>query len=113
MLRQKQPRQEDKDHLQFVRSLPCAICGDPTATEAAHIRSSELKYGKEPTGMQQKPHDRWTVPLCGAHHREQHEQNEWRWWQAKRVNPFTLALTLHQISGNHELALTAIERHRQ
>jgi hypothetical protein len=109
----RQPRVTDAQHLDFVRSLPCAVCGDDVSTEAAHIRSGELMYGKEHTGMAQKPHDRWTVPLCGAHHREQHSQGEFRWWKAKGVNPFTLAMTLHDISGNHEMALTAIERHRR
>lgn len=109
----RKPREKDEAHLDFVRSLPCAVCGDFTTTEAAHIRSGELMYGKESTGMQTKPSDKWTVPLCGAHHREQHTQNEWRWWKEKKLNPFTLAMTLHGISGNHEMALTAIERHRR
>lgn len=111
-LRQRQPRQHDEPHLAFVRSLPCAICGDNTTTEAAHIRSGNLAYGKEQTGMQQKPHDRWAVPLCGTCHRDQHKQNEWRFWRDIGINPWTLALTLHSISGDHEAAVTAIERHR-
>ncbi len=111
-LRQRQPRIKNNGHLDFIRSLPCAICGDHTSTEAAHIRSVELKYGKDITGGGRKPDDKWATPLCSQHHREQHEQNEYRWWKAKGINPFTLAMTLHDISGNHEMALTAIELHR-
>lgn len=111
-MRQRQPRETDEQHLDFVRSLPCVVCGDDTCTEAAHIRSGNLAYGKENTGMQQKPHDRWTIPLCGRCHRVQHTQNEWRFWRDLKINPWTLAMTLHNISGNHEMALTAIERHR-
>lgn len=112
MLRQRQPRQTDAQHLDFVRSLPCAVCGDNTSTEAAHLRSGELKYGKEQTGGAQKPSDRWVNPLCGRCHREQHQGNEWRWWKSKGINPFTLAMTLHDISGDHAMACTVIERHR-
>ena len=111
-MRLRQPRVKDEAHLEFIRSLPCVSCGDNTATEAAHLRSGELKYGKEQTGMQQKPDDKWTTPLCGICHREQHSQNEWRWWRSKGINPFTLAMTLHDISGNHEMACTVIERHK-
>lgn len=112
MIRQRQPKTSDEAHLDFIRSLPCVSCGDNTATEAAHLRSGNLTYGKESTGGAQKPSDKWTNPLCGRCHREQHEGNEWQWWKAKRINPFTLAMTLHDITGNHELACIAIERHR-
>jgi len=109
----KRPRQKDAAHLSFLRGLCCCICGDNTSVEAAHIRCGELKYGKLPTGMQQKPDDKWCLPVCSKHHREQHTQNEWKWWKEKGVNPFSLAMTLHDISGNHEMALTAIELHRR
>lgn len=38
--------------------------------------------------------------------------NEWRWWQEKRVNGFTLAMTLHDVTGDREAAERAIELHR-
>lgn len=62
--------------------------------------------------MQQKPHDKWTLPLCGKCHRDQHTKNEWQWWKATRINPWTLAMTLHDISGDYAMACTVIERHR-
>ena len=69
-------------------------------------------YGKEHTGGAQKPSDKWITPLCSRHHREQHEGNEWRWWKSKGINCFTLAMSLYNVSGNHEAACTVIERHR-
>lgn len=112
-MRMRQPRQKDEAHLDFVRSLPCVICGDNTSTEAAHIRSGNLKYGKENTGMQQKPHDRWSLPLCSREHRVQHTKNEWKFWKELGINPWTLAMTLYSVSGDHEAALTAIDLHRR
>lgn len=43
---------------------------------------------------------------------DQHCHNEFRWWNSKGINPWTLALTLHSLSGDNEAALMAIERHR-
>ena len=93
-LRQRQPREKDAKHLDYVRSLPCAICKDNTSTEAAHIRTAALVHGKSHTGMAEKPSDRWAVPLCGKHHREQHSMNENAFWSCYRINPFILAMTL-------------------
>lgn len=94
MLRQRQPRERDEKHLDFVRSLPCCICGDDTSTEAAHIRTGSLAHGKDPAGMQEKSSDKWALPLCGKHHREQHTMNEMAFWKMHQIDPFMLALTL-------------------
>lgn len=93
-LRQREPRERDNKHLQFIRSLPCCICGDDTSTEAAHIRAGSVNHGKPYTGMAEKPSDKWTLPLCGVHHREQHTMNEIAFWYKYNINPFTLAMTL-------------------
>ncbi len=93
-LRQREPRQKDNKHLDFIRSLPCCICGGIN-TEAAHIRVGSINHGKRETGMSEKPSDKWTVPLCNEHHREQHDAgNELVWWASKGIDPFMLALTL-------------------
>jgi hypothetical protein len=93
-LRQRQPREKDAKHLDYVRSLPCAICKDNTSTEAAHIRTAALVHGKPHTGMAEKPSDKWAVPLCNRHHREQHEMNEMDFWRSYGIDPFLLAITL-------------------
>jgi hypothetical protein len=49
-------------HLQFIRSLPCLVCG--RRAEAAHVGTNR--------GMAQKCSDLETCPLCQVHHREQH-----------------------------------------
>ena len=96
-LRQREPRVKDAKHLDFIRSLRCCICGEDTTVEAAHIRTSSLQHGKRSTGMQEKPSDKWTVPLCGKHHREQHAAgNEIAWWTSYGKDPFMIAITLRQ-----------------
>lgn len=111
-MRLKQPRVKDEAHLEFIRSLPCVSCGDNTATEAAHLRAANRDYGKEPAGMQAKPHDRWTLPLCGRCHREQHEGDEAAFWAFRGYNPWVLAMTLHAVSGDHAMACEVIERQK-
>jgi hypothetical protein len=111
-MRLKNPRVKDETHLEFIRSLPCVSCGDNTATEAAHLRATNLAYGKPAPGMQAKPHDRWTLPLCGRCHREQHEGDEAMFWAFRGVNPWVLAMTLHGVSGDHEMACIVIERQK-
>lgn len=93
-LRQRQPRVRNEKHLQYIRSLPCCVCGDNTSTEAAHIRTGSINHGKPSTGMAEKPNDAWCVPLCGSHHREQHSMNEMAFWAKYGKDPFILAMTL-------------------
>jgi hypothetical protein len=88
-LRQREPRIKDNKHLDFIRSLPCCI-----DTEAAHIRTASLEHGKQHTGMAEKPSDKWALPLCNRHHREQHSMNEMDFWKCHGINPFILAMTL-------------------
>jgi hypothetical protein len=93
-LRQRQPRERDNKHLDYIRSLPCCICGDDTTVEAAHIRAASIIDGKPHTGMAEKPSDKWTLPLCGEHHREQHTMRELVFWAKYKINPFVLAMKL-------------------
>lgn len=88
-------------HLLFIRSLPCLICGNDVSTEAAHIR-----YGQPPikpyTGKGQKPHDKWTVPLCSYCHRAQHRVNEAYWWRSHGIDPIKVALELYSVTGDYQ-----------
>jgi len=108
----KRPRVKSDGHLDFIRSLPCCVCGNDIQTEAAHIRTGDLFYGKRPTGMGEKSSDRWAVPLCGAHHREQHNGNERAFWKHHDLNPFLLALVLVACEGDFATALLVLKQHR-
>jgi hypothetical protein len=93
-LRQREPRVRDERYLRFIRSLPCCICGGIN-TEAAHLRIGSINYGKRDTGMGEKSSDKWALPLCNAHHREQHATgDELKFWANYSINPFELAISL-------------------
>lgn len=52
-------------------------------------------------GLQAKPDDKWAVPMCCEHHREQHMMNEMSfWWRANR-NPITIAQQLYTEYGGN------------
>lgn len=99
----KRPRRHSESHLEFVRQLPCVVCGDPTSTEAAHIRFACDEVGKRFVGIGEKPDDLWTIPLCGAHHRMQHESNERKFWQMFDRDPIVIALALWAHTGQHDV----------
>lgn len=121
--KQKRPRVEDKQHLAWIRTLNCCICGKP-GPDPAHIRSANEIYGKSETGGQQKASDKWTVPLCRIHHDEQHDTKlelsdarkeitaELRWWASKNIDPFGLALALFACSGDDDIAYGILRSHR-
>lgn len=97
------PRERDNAHLDFIRSLPCVVCGDNTSTEAAHVRFSDVSAGKVNPGVGQKPHDFWTVPLCGSCHRGQHLMGERDFWSLlAKVDPLRTAAFLYLASGDYE-----------
>jgi hypothetical protein len=102
---QRAPRIIDKDHKGFIAKLPCLITG-ANRVEVAHIRYGEPDLGKPSTGMQQKPSDKWTVPLAPHVHREgpeaQHGSGERDWWTSKGVDPLKVAEALYRVSGDLE-----------
>lgn len=102
-------RVKSKAHLDFIRSLNCVICGDGTTIEAAHVRYSDPRAAKPITGIGIKPSDIFVVPLCGHHHREQHnEGNERAWWAGYGADPIFVSLALYSVSGDHEAAAQII-----
>ena len=64
----KPKKYRNKKYLEFIRSHPCIICGNPE-TDAHHIRRQE--YG---SGTGTKPHDYVTVPLCRYCHDPKNER---------------------------------------
>ena len=71
-------REPDGDypaHRAWVRLHGCSIPGcDRSQIEAAHVRKG-LPPGEQ-AGMGEKPHDKWCLSLCSAHHLEQHSLGE-------------------------------------
>lgn len=112
-LRQRDPRQEDPKHLAFIRTQPCCLPFCKREAEPAHLRMDNLAIGKELTGKGEKPHDRFTVPLCPYHHRTgidcQHNSNEAQWWARTGLNPWAIAASLWIESGGAARATEAAE----
>jgi hypothetical protein len=98
----RQPRQHSEKHLRFIRGLPCCVCQNNIETEAAHVRFASPEYGKRNVGKGEKPDDRWAVPLCGRHHREQHEIGEREFWLTVGIDPIRLATDLWECTGDQE-----------
>ncbi len=85
----KTPRRiRDKDHLRYVASQPCIICGRAPG-QAHHLRFAQ------PRALGRKVSDEWTVPLCSTHHSALHSVgDEERWWKDKGIDPIAHAVRL-------------------
>lgn len=88
---QRQPRERDEHYLAWLRTQPCAICGK-TPSDPAHLRFSSIGDGKRETGAGEKSSDHWAVPLCRAHHNEQHSMNEREFWASYGIDPIALSM---------------------
>jgi hypothetical protein len=84
----KPVRERDREHLKFVASQPCLICGR-TPSDAHHVKFAEQR------AMGRKVSDRFTVPVCRLHHRELHRRgNERAWWESQGIDPLVIAANL-------------------
>lgn len=99
MVRQRQPRVECPAFLEFVRTKPCCACNRHPPSQAAHLRMGNLEIGKRPTGIGEKPSDRWANPLCADCHLDapdaQHNVGEVAFWARVGVDPFQNAMALY------------------
>jgi len=92
-------RVRDEGHLNRIRALPCVLTARP-GVHAAHVRFGWEPAGKRPTGMGEKPDDRWAVPLCPElhtmHSGAQHNHNERLWWEYVGVDVIAFAAHLYE-----------------
>src|SRR2546422_6405887 len=107
-----EPRQRDEIYLRYIRRQPCCICGDTTGVEAAHLRVGSVINGKVSTGYGEKSSDKWALPLCGRHHREQHSMNEMEFWISYGIDPFALAMHYHANPDDDPLLIAFKNRGR-
>lgn len=101
---QRKKPERNKDHLEFIRQLPCLVCGDNTSTEAAHIRSGT------DGGMGMKPSDKFVIPMCHTCHAMQHNYGERVYWGQFHISPLEVAAELWQASGDYDEGLRIVER---
>ena len=77
-----------KEHLRYVASQPCVICGR-SPSHAHHVRYAQRR------GLGIKVSDEFTVPLCVAHHQQLHNTTREReWWQERKIDPLMIAGSL-------------------
>jgi hypothetical protein len=94
----KPVRERDRDHLRFVATQPCLVCGR-TPSDPHHIKFAEQQ------AMGRRVSDRFTVPICRLHHRELHRRGDERaWWQKQGIDPLGAAATLWARTHPVELA---------
>jgi len=65
----KPVRERDREHLKFVATQPCLLCGR-TPSDPHHLKFAEQG------AMGRKVSDRFTVPICRLHHRELHRKGK-------------------------------------
>jgi DNA recombination protein Rad52 len=81
-------RIRDKEHLRYVASQPCIICGRVPG-QAHHLRFAQ------PKALGRKVSDEWTVSLCSTHHSALHSVgDEKQWWREKGIDPIAHAVRL-------------------
>lgn len=61
----------EPQYLKWLRNQPCAVGG----TCAGSIQACHVRRGTD-GGMGLKPSDRFSLPMCAAHHGEQHMAGE-------------------------------------
>ena len=81
-------RYRNPEHLRFVASQPCVICGRQPS-DPHHVRFGQKR------ALGRKVSDEFTVPVCRTHHRELHRSgSEFRWWEAVGIDPLKIARKL-------------------
>ncbi len=81
-------RVRDKDHLRFVATQPCLICGR-TPADSHHLRFAQSR------ALSRKVSDEFIVPLCRGHHREVHRcGDESQWWRNRGIDALNVARVL-------------------
>lgn len=115
---QRRPREHNAPYMGFIAALPCAVCmaGGRVVhgVHVAHLRAGSELHGKRATGMQEKPSDQWTLPLCPPHHvngpkSQHHFGDEVGFWAQFNIDPFELSLALQEAyaKGLNGLAVMA------
>jgi hypothetical protein len=78
-------RLRDKNHLRYVASKPCLICGRQPS-DPHHLRFAQ------PRALGMKVSDEFTVPLCRTHHRQLHQVGDERvWWENYKIDALEVA----------------------
>ena len=97
-------KREDKEHLAFVKMLPCCVCKRPAPSDAHHILYAPypvLNYFgfRFLRGTALKAPDMLVVPLCKEHHQTGKDAVHIIGSEGHFGNFWQLALDLYQNKG--------------
>jgi DNA recombination protein Rad52 len=96
-------RIRSKEHLRFVASQPCLICGR-SPSHAHHVRYAQSR------GLSLKVSDEFTVPLCAIHHHHIHTTGKEReWWEERNIDPIKVAAAMWQQSREQHSTAAATD----
>jgi hypothetical protein len=98
------PPIRNKKHLDFIRTLPCVICGGNS--QAHHLLRTKEKC------MGRRSGDNWAISLCPSHHAGLHRDGNEERYLAPIDGP-VLASALWGVMGNREGALNIIRLARE
>lgn len=110
----KPGRLRDRDHLDWIKQLPCLACGCRPPCDPAHLRFNEgHPVHKGGTGI--RPPDSLAVPLCRTDHNLE-ENGKLTFWgdcMSKGISdPIAVAERLRRISGDLDRGYQAIAHAR-
>lgn len=84
----------NKKHLNWIRSLPCLVCGKWPPNQAHHLLTNVNR------GMGLKASDDYTLPLCMDCHSQLHlNGNERAFFESVDLDPLEWAARLVVLSG--------------
>lgn len=110
----KPGRLRDRDHLDWIKTLPCLACGRRPPCDPAHLRFNHADpVFKGAAGL--KPPDSLVVALCRAcHNREEAGKlTFWAGCMARGIHdPIGVAYRLRRISGDTDRGFAAIAHAR-
>lgn len=115
-MRQREPRQRDRDYLGWIARLPCVACAvegkAKFGVEVAHCKLAVAAHGWRGWGVQEKSDDRKTTPICAQHHRlgsnAQHGMSERAWWDLLGICPACLVESLNEAYDAKEPGMDVI-----
>lgn len=103
---ERAPSRECAAHRKWVRGHACSVPG----CERRDIECAHVRRGTD-AGVGIKPSDRWTIPLCAEHHREQHSIGEASFERRHRIDMKRIAEALFARSPHrHKLTCELVRR---
>jgi hypothetical protein len=88
-----EPQIRSQSHMAWVRGHECAVAGTVGMSCSDRIEAAHVRVGTD-GGMGVKPGDNWVLPLCSAHHAQQHALGETTFAALHKINMKQIAAEL-------------------